>query len=68
MIDDLVITGADGEETTRARRQLAASFRMKNLGDLHCFLGIQEIRTSPEGILMSQRHYALKYALQIRDG
>jgi hypothetical protein len=68
MIDDLVITGADCEETTRARRQLAASFRMKNLGDLHCFLGIQEIRTSPEGILMNQRRYALKYALRIRDG
>jgi hypothetical protein len=59
MIDDLVITGADCKETTRARSQLAASFGMKNLGDLHCFLRIQEIRTSPEGILMNQRHYAL---------
>jgi hypothetical protein len=35
MIDDLVITGVDREVTTRARRQLATSFRMKNLGDLH---------------------------------
>jgi hypothetical protein len=68
MIDDLVITGADREETTRARRQVAASLKMKDLGDLHCFLGIEEIRTSPGGILMSQQHYALKYALQIRDG
>jgi hypothetical protein len=59
MIDDLVITGADREETTRARCQLTASFEMKNQGDLHCFLGIQKIRTSPEGILMNQRHYAL---------
>jgi hypothetical protein len=66
MIDDLVITGADREETTRARRQLTASFEMKNQGDLHCFLGIQEIRTSPEGILMNQRHYALSIRFKFR--
>jgi hypothetical protein len=58
-VDDLVITGANREETTRVRRQLAASFEMKDLGDLHCFLGIEEIDTSPEGILMNQRDYAL---------
>jgi hypothetical protein len=58
-VDDLVITGANREETTRVRRQLAASFQMKDLGDLHCFLGIKEIRTSPKGILMNQRHYVL---------
>jgi hypothetical protein len=57
-VDDLVITGADLEEINRAKRQLAASFEMKDLGDLHYFLGIKVIRT-PEGILMSQRHYAL---------
>jgi hypothetical protein len=31
---------------------------MKDLGDLHSFLGIEVIRT-PEGILISQWHYAL---------
>jgi ribosome maturation factor RimP len=54
-IDDLVITGADLEEINRVKRQLAASFEMKDLGDLHYFLGIEVIRT-PEGILMIQRH------------
>jgi hypothetical protein len=57
-VDDLVITGADLEEINRIKRLLAASFEMKDLGDLHYFLGIEVIRT-PEGILMSQRHYAL---------
>ena len=36
--------------------QLAASFDMKDLGELHYFLGIEVIRT-PEGIFISQRHY-----------
>jgi hypothetical protein len=31
---------------------------MKDLGDLHYFLGIEVIRT-PEGILINQRHYVL---------
>ena len=31
---------------------------MKDLGDLHYFLGIEVIRT-PDGILLSQRHYVL---------
>jgi hypothetical protein len=57
-VDDLVITGADLEEINRIKRQLAASFEMKDLGDLHYFLGIEVMRT-PEGILMSQRHYTL---------
>ena len=57
-VDDLVITGADLGEIDRVKQQLAASFDMKDLGDLHYFLGIEVIRT-PEGILISQRHYVL---------
>ena len=38
--------------------QLAASFDIKDLDDLHYFLGIEVIRI-PEGILISQRHYVL---------
>jgi hypothetical protein len=57
-VDDLVITGANLDEINRVKRQLAASFKLKDLGDLHYFLGIEVIRT-PEGILMNQRHYAL---------
>ena len=66
-VDDLVITGADLGEIARVKQQLAASFDMKDLGDLHYFLGIEVIRT-PEGILSSQRHIRAEYALQIRDG
>jgi hypothetical protein len=57
-VDDLIITGADLDEINHVRRELGASFDMKDLGDLHYFLGIEVIRT-PDGILISQRHYAL---------
>jgi hypothetical protein len=54
----LIITGADLDDISRVKRELAALFDMKDLGDLHYFLGIEVIRTH-EGILISQRHYAL---------
>ena len=57
-VDDLVITGVDLGEIDRVKLQLAASFDMKDLGDLHYFLGIEVICT-PEGILINQRHYVL---------
>ena len=34
-VDDFVITGADLGEIDRVKQQLAASFDMKDLGDLH---------------------------------
>jgi hypothetical protein len=47
------------------KRELAASFDVKDLGDLHYFLGIEVIRT-PEGILISQRHYVLDMLFKFR--
>ena len=57
-VDDLVIADADLEEIGHVNSQLVASFDMKNLGELHYFLGIEVIRTL-EGILINQRHYVL---------
>ena len=57
-VNDLVITGTDLDEISRVKSQLAASFDMKDLGDLHYFLGIEVIRT-PKCILINQRHYVL---------
>ena len=54
----MVITGADLGEIDCVKLQLAASFEMKDLGDLNYFLGIKVICT-PKGILISKRHYVL---------
>ena len=62
-VDALVIARADLEEIRRVKSQLATSIEMKDLGDLHYFLGIEVIRT-PEGILISQRHNALSMLFQ----
>ena len=57
-VDDLVITGPGLDEIGQVKSQLPDTFEMKDLGDLHYFLGIEVIRT-PDGILLSQRHYVL---------
>ena len=64
-VDDLVITSADLDEIDRVKLQLAASLDMKDLGDLHYFLGIEVIHT-PEDILISQRHYVLSMLFKFR--
>ena len=57
-VDDLVITGPGLDEIGQVKSQLSDTFAMKDLGDLHYFLGIEMIQ-SPDDILLSQRHYVL---------
>lgn len=64
-MDDLLITGTSQELITQARQDLQSKFKMKDLGELNFFLGI-EVARSQEGIVMSQRKYALE--LMVKDG
>jgi hypothetical protein len=43
-VDDLIITGADLDEISRVKHELAAPFDMKDLGDIRYFLRIEVIR------------------------
>ena len=54
---NVVITDADIEEIDRVKSHLVASFIVKDLGDLHYFIGIKVIQT-PEGISINQ-HYSV---------
>ena len=52
-VDDLVITEPGLTDIGRAKSQLSDAFEMKDLGDLHFFLGIEVIHTLDD-ILLSQ--------------
>ena len=57
-MDDLVIGGKDLVEINKVKSLLSGRFEMKDLHELHYFLGIEVIRT-PVEIMISQWHYVL---------
>ena len=57
-MDDLVIGGMDLVEITKVKSLLSGKFEVKDLHELHYFVGIEVIRT-PVEILIFQRHYVL---------
>nr|XP_016494796.1 PREDICTED: uncharacterized mitochondrial protein AtMg00810-like [Nicotiana tabacum] len=58
-VDDLHITSDDFQLIQDTKDVLQSSFKIKDLGELKYFLGIEFAR-SAEGILMHQRKYALE--------
>ncbi|GMJ12590.1 hypothetical protein HRI_004928200 [Hibiscus trionum] len=58
-VDDLLITGNDKCLIEDLKKLLHQNFKMKDLGELKFFLGL-EIMRSKEGILVNQRKYALE--------
>jgi len=58
-VDDLLITGSCNDLIAQTRNDLKLKFKMKDLGELKFFLGI-EFSRSKEGYVMNQRKYALE--------
>ncbi|XP_071738757.1 uncharacterized mitochondrial protein AtMg00810-like [Rutidosis leptorrhynchoides] len=57
-VDDIVVTGNNVEEILKFKRFLSSKFKIKDLGVLKYFLGIEVIRSDTE-ICLSQRKYTL---------
>jgi hypothetical protein len=57
-IDDIIVTGSCDKTISTLLKELRSEFALKELGDLHFFLGIEVNQTS-DGIFLSQEKYAL---------
>uniref|UniRef100_A0A3Q7EDS5 Reverse transcriptase Ty1/copia-type domain-containing protein n=1 Tax=Solanum lycopersicum TaxID=4081 RepID=A0A3Q7EDS5_SOLLC len=58
-VDDLLVTGDSLRIVKETKEKLKQVFKMKDLGELRYFLGIEFAR-SDQGILMHQRKYTLE--------
>ncbi|XP_019261966.1 PREDICTED: uncharacterized protein LOC109239830 [Nicotiana attenuata] len=63
-VDDLLVTGSNLLLIQQVRKDLQENFKMKDLGELKYFLGI-EFSRSQKGILMCQRKYALELVSEL---
>jgi hypothetical protein len=57
-VDDIIIASSSSKVVDALMRKLNQEFALKDLGDLHYFLGIEVKRTN-KGLLMTQERYAL---------
>ncbi|XP_019240683.1 PREDICTED: uncharacterized protein LOC109220678 [Nicotiana attenuata] len=57
-VDVVIITGTNSKEIASLNAFLDQKFRIKDLGRLHYFLGL-EVLYKPDGILISQRKFVL---------
>jgi hypothetical protein len=57
-VDDIVLTASSPDLLRRIISALQREFAMKDLGELHHFLGM-EVQRSGDGLLLSQRQYML---------
>lgn len=56
-VDDMVLTGNDTSVMKKLLQYLSSEFRMKDMGPLSYFLGIQ-VRYTPTGLFLNQEKYA----------
>ncbi|XP_019226608.1 PREDICTED: uncharacterized protein LOC109208056 [Nicotiana attenuata] len=63
-VDDLLVTGSHSELIDKTRAQLQKFFKMKDIGELKFFLGIEFARSS-KCIYMSKRKYALELIAEL---
>jgi len=64
-VDDIVLTSSDHHGISQVNQDLCEHFQTKDFGKLRYFLGI-EVAQSNNGIIISQRKYALDILEEIR--
>ena len=56
-VDDIIVTSSSNEAISGLLKDLGAEFALKDLGELHYFLGI-EVKQHKDGLHLSQEKYA----------
>jgi histone deacetylase 1/2 len=56
-VDDIIVVSSTEKATTALLQDLKKDFALKDLGDLHYFLGI-EVNKVNDGIVLTQEKYA----------
>jgi histone deacetylase 1/2 len=56
-VDDIIMASSSREATRALLRDLEKDFALKDLGDLHYFLGMK-VKKVDNGLVMSQQRYA----------
>ena len=57
-VDDIIVASSSSQATDALLADLQAEFALKDLGDLHFFLGI-EVKRGSDGLTLTQERYAL---------
>lgn len=63
-VDDLIITGSTADMIDELKYVLNRNFKMKYLGNVRYFSGIEEARNS-DGIVLNQIKYCLKLVYEV---
>ena len=62
-VDDLLITGNNEQMITKAKANLHHQLKLKDIGELKYFLGIEVLRSS-KGVILNQRKYIVEFQMQ----
>jgi histone deacetylase 1/2 len=57
-VDDIIVASSSSQATDALLADLQAEFALKDLGDLHFFLGI-EVKRGRDGLILTQERYAV---------